>query len=121
MLTDEQKTILARARATYGDVAQLLVSIEELNELACVCAKYPRYNNRYDALDKLYEKAVDEVADTLIVLDHIINIFGITDERLKSRIKAKCERLNRWLEDSKDLQHTTEDREVKEGVTNETV
>lgn len=54
-LTDEQKKKLQQCRETYGDTAQILVSIEELNELACVLAKYPRYDDSKQARTELHE------------------------------------------------------------------
>lgn len=113
-ITKKQREVLAKARETYGDTAQILVSTEELCELAAVCSKYPRYNTRERAQDELHDKAVDEVADVLIVLDHIINIFGLTPVDIGSRIEGKISRLNRWLNTSNNMEQTTLDREVSQ-------
>lgn len=112
MLTMQQKHVLNKARKTYGDYNQILVSIEELNELACVCAKYPRYNDASEAREKLHDKILDEVADVYIVLDHIVNILGLREPEVSQRIEKKVDRLERWLKDSEDFQHTTEDRTI---------
>lgn len=112
-LTYEQENILARARLTYGDSAQILVANEELCELAAVCAKFPRYNNREEAKQKLHDKAVDEVADVFVILEHVIHIFDLTEEELTERVGAKIDRLSRWLSSSDSMQRTTEDRDVK--------
>ena len=111
-LTQKQKRTLAQARQTYGDSAQILVANEELCELAAVCAKFPRYSDREEAKQKLHDKAVDEVADVYVILEHVINIFGLTEEELTARVGAKIDRLSRWLESSDSMQKTTEDREV---------
>lgn len=109
----EQRDILEKARQTYGDTAQILVANEELCELAAVCAKYPRYENRAEAQEKLYVKALDEVADVIVVLDHIVSIFNLSEEDIENRVSAKIERLNRWLSSSSSMDYTTKDRYVK--------
>lgn len=111
-INKKQRAVLAKARETYGDTAQILVSTEELCELAAVCSKYPRYNAKEKAQDELHDKAVDEVADVLIVLDHVINIFGLTPVDIGERIAGKIARLDRWLHTSNSMEQTTVDREV---------
>ena len=111
-VTPKHRELLKTARETYGDTTQILVSVEELCELACVCAKYPRYEDPEVARDKLHDKIVDEVADTLIVLDHIVNIFDLTPVDIGNRVEAKMERMYRWLHASKSQAQTMVDREV---------
>ena len=111
-INKKQREVLAKARETYGDTAQILVSNEELCELAAVCSKYPRYNTKEKAQDELHDKAVDEVADVLIVLDHVINIFGLTPVDIGDRIAGKVARLERWINTSNSMEQTTVDREV---------
>ena len=113
-LTPGERFVLETARNTYGDTAQILVANEELCELAAVCAKYPRYSDKTLARKELHNKAVDEVADVLIVLDHIVHIFGLDEQELNSRITGKVSRLYRWLSASSSMQRTTEDRDVEE-------
>jgi hypothetical protein len=107
------QAILKKARETYGNKNQLMVCIEELNELACVLAKYPRYEDDGKATHELYDKALDEVADVYIVLEHIKAIFDITEEALWQRRSKKTARLNRWLHHSNSMVETTVDREVE--------
>ena len=57
----EMGEILSKARETYGNKNQILVCIEELNELACVLAKYPRYDDDKEAVRDLYSKAIDSL------------------------------------------------------------
>ena len=111
-LTDQQKQVLQLARDTYGTTKQILVSNEELCELAAVCAKFPRYDDEHTAQKALYEKAVGEVADVIIVLDHIINIFRINDKDLSLSIEGKINRLNGWLQKSTSSEQTTIDRDI---------
>ena len=112
-LTNEQKQILEQCRDTYGDTAQILVSIEELNELACVLAKYPRYDDPMKAVQELKDKALDEVADVFIVLDHITNILELTDEEVAERIEKKVQRVTRWLDTNNKFSQTLVDRVVE--------
>lgn len=114
-LDRRHKEILAKIRETYGNTTQILVSNEELCELAAVCAKFPRYTDPEKARSELHSAAVDEVADVMIILDHIINIFGLSESEVRSRIEGKVDRITRWLSKSSSQEQTTVDREVKEG------
>lgn len=116
-ISKRDRQVLAKARETYGDTAQILVSTEELCELAAVCSKYPRYKTREKAQDELHDKAVDEVADVLIVLDHVINIFGLTPVDIGDRIAGKIARLERWMNASNSMEQTTVDRYVPRQIT----
>lgn len=115
-MTQEQAnniaTTLAKARETYGSTTQILVAIEELNELACVLAKFPRYDSEYEAQLDLHQKAIDEVADVEIILHHVKAIFNLNQEEIDVRKIAKIERLQRWLDNSTSMQRTVEDRTV---------
>ena len=110
------KKILSDLRKTYGNTTQILVSNEELCELAAVCAKFPRYKDPKKARAELHSAAIDEVADVMIILDHVINIFQLKDEEIRKRIGGKLDRIVRWLAESSDQEQTTVDREVREGV-----
>lgn len=111
-INPSHREVLKKARDTYGDTTQILVSVEELNELSCVCAKFPRYEDPDRARRELHSKAVDEVADVLIVLDHIINIFDLTPMDIGERVEAKVARMKRWLNASTSQSQTMVDREV---------
>lgn len=114
---EDMKKILRTARKTYGNRNQLLVSIEELNELACVLAKYPRYEDDKTAVKELYDKALDEVADVYTILEHVKAIFGISEEALWRRRTAKAVRLQRWMSNSSSMVETTKDRAVESEST----
>ena len=111
------QSILEAARKTYGSKNQILVCMEELNELACVLAKYPRYYDENKATEELYARALDEVADVTIILEHVKSIFGIHNSALNARILAKVDRLNRWLRESNSMQQTIDDRKVVESAS----
>lgn len=113
VMDEYTKGQLQLARQTYGNKNQILVSIEELNELACVLAKYPRYADESKATEELYDKALDEVADVIVVLDHVINIIGLREDDIDLRIQLKIGRLARWLRHSSSMQETIDDRTVK--------
>lgn len=115
-MTHEQEndiaTTLAKARETYGNTIQILVAMEELNELACVLAKFPRYDSEYEAKLDLHQKVVDEVADVEIILHNVKAIFNLNQEEVDARKLAKTKRLQRWLDNSPSMQRTIEDRTV---------
>lgn len=113
-LTPEQINTLQAAREKYGNTAQLLVSIEELNELACVIAKFPRYDTPEQAQNELHQKALDEVADVYIILNHVETILGLSQEEITERISKKIERVNRWINTSDKFSQTLIDRNVVE-------
>ena len=112
MTVEEQIKVLETARNVYGNKNQILVCIEELNELACVLAKLPRYEDEDEAREQLMDKALDEVADVMIILEHVQKIFNLTDEAIADRMMKKIERLDRWLKNSTSMQRTLEDRVV---------
>lgn len=111
-LTKEQSdAVLQQARETYGYANQILVTIEELNELSCALAKYPRYNNHKTGLEKTRTKVIEEVADVLVVLEHVYTIFDLDPAEVAAIIDKKVRRLKKWLQNSDSLQYTTECRE----------
>ena len=112
MLTEKSKNVLAKARVTYGSKNQISVAIEELNELACVLCKFIRYEHEEDAIDSLYAHVIDELADVLVVTDHIKAIFDLADSTIEARAEAKVARVRNWLEKSDSMEQTTVDREV---------
>lgn len=112
MLPMQTRKVLSHAREVYGEKNQILVAIEELNELACVCAKYPRYEDKDTAVENLREKVIDEMADVCIVLDHIQAIFNVSDTEIWQRAMKKGERVERWLQKSTSMEQTTRDRKV---------
>ena len=116
MTLAEMDEILKKARSVYGDRNQILVCIEELNELCCVLAKYPRYENAEEASEELFEKALDEVADVYTILEHVKAIFHMTEGDVLERRFRKVTRLKRWLTHSDSISETVYDRTVEGDV-----
>lgn len=115
-ISKEQGSVLARAREVYGHSKQIDVSAEEMCELAASCLKYSRYSSEARAVDALYDKVLGEVADVIIVLDHIIKIFGMTSEDIGKTIDGKIARLEGWLNESSSSEQTTIRREIPHPV-----
>lgn len=111
-MTDKELSILAKARKVYGNKNQILVSIEELSELACVLAKYGRYEQHETAVVKLRDHVIDEMADVTVVMSLVQSIFGVTEQELSDRAALKIERLDRWMTSSESFEQTTIDRKV---------
>ena len=109
----EQLKILELARQTYGPKAQIAVSAEECCELAKELLKYLRYETHETAVKNTRNNVISELADVIIISDHITNIFNITQQELNLEIEVKIERLQRWIKNSNSFEHTTEDRELK--------
>lgn len=112
-MNNKQLRILDLARKTYGPKAQIAVSAEECCELAKELLKYLRYETHEIAVKNTRNNVISELADVIIILDHITNIFNVTQQELNSEIEMKIERLQRWIKNSNSFEHTTEDRELK--------
>lgn len=110
--TEEALEVLKKARATYGDKNQVIVSIEECNELSAILAKFARYHSTETAITELKSKVIDEVADVYIILEHVKAIFDISPAELIGRMEKKIDRLDRWLKTSDDQEQTTRDRKI---------
>lgn len=113
-LFERTRRTLHRAREVYGYKNQVLVAVEELNELSCALAKYPRYDDHEKAVAELREHVVGECADVFNVLDHIQAIFHITDAEIVSTAAKKGDRLAHWLRQGDTPEISTEEREVPE-------
>lgn len=111
---EEISKILQKARQVYGNKNQILVCIEELNELACVLAKYPRYDSESRAVLELCDKALDEVADVYIILEHVKAIFNMSEDDVAQRKTVKAMRVKKWLSHSDSMQETIDDRVLEE-------
>lgn len=107
--------VLCKIRNMYGNKHQITVCIEELNELACVLCKYPRYKYEEQAVNELHDKVLDEYVDVCIILEHVKAIFHLTDSEISARYDAKIDRIDRWVHsNNKTPEQTLIDREVIE-------
>lgn len=110
-MTDNR--LLSKIRKMYGYTHQITVCIEELNELACVLCKYPRYPEHNDAVHALKDKVLDEYVDVCIILEHVKAIFGLSDAQIHNRYRAKMSRIYRWVHsENKTPSQTLKDRDV---------
>lgn len=79
------KEIVQRSLETYGNGMQLVVCMEELSELTQAISKEIRGRGDRSNL-------VEEMADVIICLEILKQVFEITDEDIDSWIKYKQER-----------------------------
>lgn len=107
LFTEKDLQILQRARETYGAHKQIGVAAEECTELAKELIKAFRYDSFDDVVRNTKENVVDEVADVLIVLDHVLELFKITTKDLQPHIAKKLQRLEYWLNNSNSIEFTT--------------
>ena len=114
LFTERDLQILQRARETYGPHKQIGVAAEECTELAKELIKAFRYDSFDDVVKNTKEHVVDEVADVLIVLDHVIKLFNITAQDLQPHVAKTLQRLEYWLDNSDSSEFTTKCREVIE-------
>lgn len=106
---------LSKIRKLYGNTSEITVCIEELNELACVLCKYPRYRNHNKAVRALRHKVLDEYVDVCIILEHVKAVFSLSDTEIDTRYRAKMDRIKRWVDSSnKTPTQTLKDRAVIE-------
>lgn len=105
--------VVTQALKQYGWTTELLVAIEELNELAAVVAKIPRYETIHDARadEDLRNRVLDECADVLIVMEYILRSMYITDYEATQRINKKLDRLEKWLDTGEGIAISTKIRE----------
>lgn len=97
----------------FGSKNQIMVCIEELNELSCVLAKFPRYSSDKTAVKEMKDKVIDEYADVVIILHHIKNIFELEDSDIMERLDKKLNRMRRWVENpNNSMSVTLDDRRV---------
>ena len=110
----KDKHTLKKARDVYGPQKELGVAAEECIELAKELIKVLRYDDFFNAVDETKENVIEEVADVLIVLDHIIELYNIKEYNLIPHIHRKMKRLEYWLENSNSIEFTTKHREESE-------
>lgn len=89
-ITYEQRVqVYTNALIHYGEENQLTVALEELSECQKEICKFLRgYGNA--------GHLAEEVADSLIMLEQVIHIFGI-DEIVSQEMDRKIERLEKRL------------------------
>ena len=89
--------ILEKAIKHYGAENQMAQTMEENAELIVAISKCLRYKDDIEARNNL----VEEVEDTLIMIDQLKIIMDIKDYELECYRKYKLERLERRIENEK--------------------
>ena len=112
LFTIEDAITLQQARKVYGAHKQIGIAAEECNELAKELIKSLRYDDWDKAVYNTKEHVQEEVADILIVLDHVINLYNITTEDLLPIVQFKMDRLRYWLQNSDSSEFTMEHRSI---------
>ena len=89
--------ILEKAIRHYGNENQMMQTMEECSELIQAISKCIRYKDDIEARNNL----VEEVEDTLIMIDQLKIIMDIKDYELECYRQYKLERLERRIENEK--------------------
>lgn len=90
------KEIVSRSLDTYGNGIQLVVCMEELSELTQAISKEIRGKDNRNNL-------VEEMADVIICLEILKQIFAVTNVEIEEWVKFKQERnLKRIKHEKKD-------------------
>jgi len=84
--------LLKEILAAWGDTSQVLLSIEEMSELTKALLK--NINRGKDNRDDI----ASELADTLITLEQVRMIYGITEDEIHALLAIKTEKVRRRLE-----------------------
>lgn len=93
-LDKERKAKISQILKNYGEKAEKGKAIEEMSELSDEIFK--------DILGDLdRDHLIEELADVIITLEHIINIYNITEDEVLGKIDYKLDRqFNRMEEEN---------------------
>ena len=86
-----------RVLGRYGADAQAMVHCEELSELIQAISKMrrsedARYEDDGEAYDKAYGNLVEEMADVLIILEQLEEMYEVSDREIQNVIEKKTVR-----------------------------
>lgn len=99
---EQESAIKMRSIAVYGQDAQTTVCMEECAELIQAISKLKRYNpedpNNKVGRKELIENLYEEMADVLISLDLLSEIYGLKLGDIRSMINHKVWRMKRRME-----------------------
>ena len=93
---EERAEVYKEAQKRWGIESQIIISIEELSELITVLCKR---NRNLNGVDK--DKIIDEIADAMVMIEHLQIIFG--KEECEERQRYKVARLKSWFKDVKKM------------------
>ena len=91
--------ILEKAIKHYGVENQMIQTMEELSELSVAISKCLRYKDDIETRNNL----VEEVEDTLIMIDQLKIIMDIKDYELECYRQYKLERLEKRINDERGI------------------
>ena len=77
----------------HGEQAQVIQTIEELNELGVELAKIANNRTQPHKMQGHKNRLIDEVADVTFMIQQILITFHITDEEVESVILQKAKNL----------------------------
>ena len=89
-----------RVIASYGADAQAMVHMEECGELIQAISKMRRARNRGADESEAYDNLVGEMADLLICLEQMQEMYEIPNHVLQNEILRKCVRQEARLRDA---------------------
>ena len=99
---EQENTVEMRSIAWYGADMQTTVCMEECAELIQAISKLKRYNpedpNNKVGRSELIENLYEEVADVLICIDLLTEIYGLKFGDVRRMIHHKVWRMNRRME-----------------------
>jgi hypothetical protein len=91
--------ILEKAIRHYGVENQMIQTMEELSELSVAISKCLRYEDDIEARNNL----VEEVEDTLIMIDQLKIIMNIKNYELECYRQYKLERLEKRINNERGM------------------
>ena len=86
-----RKEIIQKAIHHWGSMQQQIVCMEECAELTQAISKMIRYP------DKSTDNITEEIADVLICIEMLKEIYGISEEEIESVIDQKLERTRKRI------------------------
>ncbi len=84
----------------YGREAQSVVGMEECAELIQAIGKIYRIGCGPDIPTDVYSNLVEEVADVLIILEQVQEMYDIPNHEIQSIIDYKCKRQEERMDES---------------------
>ncbi len=84
----------------YGREAQMIVHCEEFAELIQAVSKMYRYGCGPDIPPDAYENLVEEMADSLVCMEQLMEMFDVPEHELQRMIDYKCARQEARMDDA---------------------
>ena len=89
-----------RVISFYGPDAQAMVHMEECAELAQAVSKMRRIRNCGGDDTEAYYNLVEEMADVLVCLEQMREMYGIFDREIQAVVDKKCLRQEARMRDA---------------------